>query len=173
MTRPRKEQISVQDTPYYHIVSRCVRRSYLCGSDSTTGKSYEHRRQWIENRIRILSSIFAVDVRAYAVMSNHIHAVVKLCPEQVEDLSDEQIADRWSSLFKGPILLQKWRDGQTLHPAELQAVNDIIAVYRTRIASLSWFMKVPQRAYRAPGKQRGWLYRALLGEPLQVSGITD
>lgn len=80
MTRPRKEQVSVQDTPYYHVVSRCVRRSYLCGEDHTTGRSYEHRRQWIEDRIRILSSIFAIDICAYAIMSNHLHIVVKLCP---------------------------------------------------------------------------------------------
>ncbi len=48
MPRNRASQISLQDTPYYHCVSRCVRRSYLCGQDSLTGRSYEHRRQWDE-----------------------------------------------------------------------------------------------------------------------------
>ncbi|PCK09660.1 MAG: transposase, partial [Alteromonadaceae bacterium] len=61
MTRPRKEQVSIGDTPYYHIVSRCVRRTFLCGTDANTGKSYEHRRSWIENRLRLLSSIFGID----------------------------------------------------------------------------------------------------------------
>ncbi len=141
MTLPRREQISVDDTPYYHIVSRCVRRTYLCGTDNTTGKCYEHRRQWIENRIRLLSSLFCVEICAYAVMSNHIHIVVKLCPEQVEELSNKHVVKRWSSLLKGPLLLQKWRDGETLQPAELQAVSDSIDVYRRRLTSLSWFMK--------------------------------
>lgn len=141
MTLPRREQVSVDDTPYYHIVTRCVRRTYLCGTDNTTGKCYEHRRQWIENRVRLLSSLFCVDICAYAVMSNHIHIVVKLCPEQVEELSNKHVVERWSSLFKGPLLLQKWRDGETLQPAELQAVSDSIDVYRRRLASLSWFMK--------------------------------
>lgn len=141
MTLPRREQVSVDDTPYYHIISRCVRRTYLCGTDNTTGKCYEHRRQWIENRIRLLSSLFCVEICAYAVMSNHIHIVVKLCPEQVEELSNEHVVERWSSLFKGPLLLQKWRDGETLQPAELQAVSDSIDVYRKRLTSLSWFMK--------------------------------
>jgi hypothetical protein len=88
MTRPRREIVSVQDTPYYHVVSRCVRRTYLCGVDRDTGKSYEHRRQWIEDRIRILSSIFAVDILSYAVLHNHYHIVVKLCPEQVEQWTE-------------------------------------------------------------------------------------
>ena len=54
MTRPRKQLISIDDTPYYHITSRCVRRTFLCGVDQHTGESYEHRRQWIVDRIRIL-----------------------------------------------------------------------------------------------------------------------
>ena len=141
MTRPRNEQISAQDTPYYHVVSRCVRRTYLCGQDHLSGKDYEHRRQWIENRIRLLSSLFAIDICAYAVMSNHIHLVVKLCPGQVDDLSNEEIAHRWTCLFKGPALVQKWINGDTLCPAERQTVGDCIAVFKDRLASLSWFMK--------------------------------
>jgi hypothetical protein len=45
MPKPRKAQVSLEVTPYYHCVSRCVRRTFLCGSDSLTGKSYEHQRQ--------------------------------------------------------------------------------------------------------------------------------
>ena len=91
MTRPRKALISLDDTPYYHITSRCVRRAFLCGVDHYSGRDYEHRRQWVVDRIRLLSSLFAIDVCAYAVMSNHYHLVLKVCPEQLEDLSEDEI----------------------------------------------------------------------------------
>ena len=107
MTRLRKVLISLADTPYYHITSRCVRRAFLCGVDHCSGQSCEHRRQWAVDRIRLLSSLFAIDVCAYAVMSNHYHLVFKLCPEQLNDASDEAIMDRWCAMFKGPLLVQR------------------------------------------------------------------
>ena len=141
MTRPRKALISLADTPYYHITSRCVRRAYLCGIDHYSGQSYEHRRQWVVDRLRLLSSLFAIDVCAYAVLSNHYHLVLKLCPEQLEGLSDDEIMDRWCALFRGPLLVQRYRDGEGLEPFELITVSDIVNVWRSKLASISWFMR--------------------------------
>ena len=141
MTRPRKELISVSDTPYYHVVSRCVRRTFLCGYDPHTQQDYEHRRQWIEDRMRLLSSLFAIDICAYAVMSNHYHIVVKLDPQQVTEWSHQEVITRWTSIYKGPLLIQRQQQGGSLSPAEQQTVNDIIEVWRERLTDLSWFMK--------------------------------
>ena len=142
MARPRSQLVSISDTPYYHVISRCVRRSYLCGIDPLTGANYEHRRQWIENRIRILSSIFGLQICSYSVMSNHIHLVIKLCPEEIESLSNAAVLERWTSLYKGPPLVQRWQVGEVLGWAEKQAVSDCINRYRMRLASLSWFIPI-------------------------------
>jgi len=141
MTLPRNRLISVEDTPYYHLISRCVRRTFLCGFDRQTGKSYEHRRQWIEDRIRVLSSLFAIDICAYAVMSNHIHLIVKINPDESKSWSIDEIFSRWSSLYKGPLLVQKWLKGDELSPAEQLAVSDFSERYRKQLSSVSWFMK--------------------------------
>ena len=141
MTRPRKALISLTDTPYYHITSRCVRRAFLCGVDHYSGKDYEHRRQWVVDRIRLLSSLFGIDVCAYAVLSNHYHLVLKVCPDQLDDLSDDDIMDRWCALFRGPLLIQCYRDREVLKAFERATISDIVNVWRSRLSSISWFMR--------------------------------
>ncbi|MBL4868078.1 MAG: hypothetical protein JKY67_17060 [Pseudomonadales bacterium] len=112
MTKARKQLVSISDTPYYHVVSRCVRRAFLCGSDSLTDKNYDH-----------------------------MHLIIKLNPSDVESLSAAQIIERWTCLYKGPTLIQRWCANETLCPAELQSVTDCVEVYRHRLTDLSWFMK--------------------------------
>lgn len=141
MPRARKHLVCLSETPYYHVSSRCVRRAFLCGVDHYSGKSYEHRRAWVEDRIRVLCSLFSIDVCAYAVMSNHYHLVVRLDPEATNAWSDDQVLSRWTSLFRGPLLLQRRRAGASLSAAERDAVTSIAKVYRSRLGSLSWFMK--------------------------------
>ena len=118
-----------------------MRRAFLCGEDQYSGKSYEHRRQWIVNRVRLLSSIFAIDVCAYAIMNNHYHLALKVCPEQLDGLSEDDIMERWCALFKGPLLVQNFRSGEDLQPYERAAVSDIVKVWRERLSSISWFMR--------------------------------
>jgi hypothetical protein len=142
MTLPRSTLVCVDDTPFYHITSRCVRRSFLCGVDHASGNDYSHRRLFIEQRIHLLSTLFAIDIAAYAVMSNHLHLVVKLSPEITSEWSDQEVVDRWTSIFKGPLLVQKYiEEKATLAPAETRVVSDFINTYRLRLADLGWFMK--------------------------------
>ena len=61
MAIARKRQVSLADTRYYHCISRCVRRAFLCGEDHFTGQSYEHRRGWVEDRLLALAKVFCID----------------------------------------------------------------------------------------------------------------
>jgi hypothetical protein len=145
MTRPRSEQVCVTDTPWYHVVSRCVRRAFLCGEDRFTGRNFDHRRGWIEARVRQLSAVFAVDVAAYAVMSNHYHIVLRLDPGRAEAWAEEEVLRRWTALFSGPMLVRRYLDEAqrpTLSAAECGRVREWAETYRARLADLSWYMRV-------------------------------
>ncbi len=94
-------------------------------------------------RLRQLGSAFAVDVYAYAVMSNHFHLVVYLDPSASQKWSDLEVAERWlrvcpPKMPDGTIdedLLVIQRDSIVGDPARL-------ALLRGKLASLSVFMKL-------------------------------
>ncbi|WP_028863806.1 transposase [Psychromonas aquimarina] len=141
MTQSRDSLISIADTPYYHCISRCVRRAFLCGEDKYSGQSFEHRRQWMVDRIRFLSSIFAIDVCAYAVMSNHYHLVLHINEQEIETCSDLDICQRWCLLYSCPVLVSRWQAGELTSEAERNAALVVIAEWRRRLADISWFMR--------------------------------
>ena len=145
MPRPRKCLINLEDTPYYHCVSRCVRRAYLCGEDELTGRSYEHRRQWVEDRLLFLAEVFCVDVCAYAVMSNHTHVVLRINKHKADTLSVKEVIRRWHRLYKGMLLPRRYIDPvecDTLSEAEIETVTRLADVYRKRLYDISWFMRL-------------------------------
>ena len=88
-TRPRSTQVSLADTPYYHCVARC-------GIDHITGENYEHRREWLVDKLKSLASIFSMDICAYAVMSNHyqILGVLPIQNKKAPNLSTTSAASR-------------------------------------------------------------------------------
>ena len=130
MTQKRSSLISLSDTCYYHCVSRCVRRSYLCGFDEYSGQSYEHRRAWVEERLLYLSSVFAIDICAYAVMSNHVHVVVHVDVDKALGWSDKQVLALWHTLYKGTLLTQKFIRNEALSQGQLTTLHETIEEYR-------------------------------------------
>lgn len=141
MAVPREQLISLEDTPYYHCISRCVRKAYLCGIDAHSGQSYEHRRDWVEERLLQLTQVFSIDICAYAVMSNHLHVVLKVDTERAQKWSAKKVIVQWQKLFKGSLLTQKYRKNNEIEKDELETLNQTIAVYRKRLTDISWFMR--------------------------------
>lgn len=132
MTLPRSVQVDPAATHYYHCVSRCVRQAYLCGRDAATGYNFEHRRAWLEQRLHMLAGIFAIDLCAYAVMSNHYHVVLHLNTAKLEAWDDEEILTRWQQLHSSP------ENFEMLPPTVRRC---LLATWRERLGSISWFMK--------------------------------
>ena len=94
-----------------------------------------------EQRIRLLSSIFAIEICAYSVMHHHLHLVIKLNPSEAQQWNTEEVLTRWSCLFKGAPIVQRYLKGDPLTPAERTAVSDCVVRYQKRLQSISWFMK--------------------------------
>lgn len=159
MTRPRSELVPEGAAGAYHCVQRCVRRAFLCGVDAYTGRSFEHRKAWVETRIRLIGECFAVAIDAYAVMSNHLHVVLRIDPGVAAGWSDDEIARRWVHLFPPRDDTEQAVEFKRLR---LLADPDRIATIRGRLASLSWLMRclvepIARRANREDGcKGRFW-----------------
>jgi REP element-mobilizing transposase RayT len=141
MTQSRSSLISLSDTPYYHCISRCVRRAFLCGDDHYSGQNFSHRRQWMIDRIRQLSDIFAINVCAYSIMSNHYHLVVRANEIEIEACSDEDICKRWYQLYSGSPIVTRWIKGELITEAEVNVALEVIAKWRERLVDISWFMR--------------------------------
>ncbi len=141
MTQSRASLISLVDTPYYHCISRCVRRAFLCGEDNYSGKNYSHRRQWMVDRIRQLSDIFAIDVCAYSIMSNHYHLVLHANEAEISACSDEEVCRRWYQLYSGSEIVSRWRKGELTCAGQIEVALEIISKWRHRLLDISWFMR--------------------------------
>ena len=141
MTQSRQSQVSLADTPYYHCISRCVRRAYLCGEDKYTGQSFEHRRQWMVERIHQLASIFSINICAYAIMSNHYHLVLHIDEQENQLLTDEQVCQRWGCLYSMPTLIDRWLTQQSVSTEEELVAIKVINHWRERLIDISWFMR--------------------------------
>lgn len=75
MAQSREQVLPSGARGTYHV-SLCKRRSFLLG-----GSKYEHRRAWVAGLLADLLDGFAIDLHAYALMSNHVHLVQRSRPE--------------------------------------------------------------------------------------------
>ncbi len=142
MTQAREHQVSLEATPFYHCYVRCVRRAYLCGDDYSTGENFDHRKQWIVSRLRFLSYVYAIDICAYAVMSNHYHVVLHVDEDRAKGWSKEEVVERWMQLYKGNVLVDRWlKNPDAMDNASMEVVDELIDMWRERLCSISWFMR--------------------------------
>ena len=150
MTLARKFQVNDASSTVFHCISRCVRQAYLCGDAA------EHRREWVRDLVKAASGAFGIEMLAYAVMSNHLHLVVRTTPALVTEWSDAEVVARWARAHPrmgSDGIARPWSASEL---AARAADATWISTARLRLRSLSWFMKcikerLARRANRADG----------------------
>ena len=141
MATPRHLLVDPVNECDYHLVSRCVRRAFLCGVDEFTGRDCSHRRDWLLERLHRLGACFAVDVYAFVAMSNHFHLALRHDPLAWRGWDDGEVAWRWFEAFppteRGEVV-------EALKPERRELMlGDPKRLSRARrtLGSLSHFMK--------------------------------
>jgi hypothetical protein len=139
----REDQFSPNEIAIVHVMNRSVRRCFLMGDDQFTGKNYDYRKLWIEQRIEHLAAHFGIDLLTYAILSNHVHLVLRSRPDVVKTWDDTQVARRWWMLCPK----KKNKDGSPRDPTEAQLKSIYnnrkkLRQIRTRLSDISWWMRL-------------------------------
>ena len=155
--KPRRLVIREDEVGVYHVWSRTVRQMWLLGEEVGSGRNYAYRKEWVEDRLGLLTKVYAIDACVYAIMSNHYHLLLRNRPDLVAQMSDEEVVRRWWQLSPE-------RRGAGGKPAEITVVElqsllvdrERVAELRKRLSSISWFMKtlnewLARRANREDG----------------------
>jgi REP element-mobilizing transposase RayT len=140
--------------------------------DEYSGTSYEHRRSWVEDKVLWLSSVFAIGICAYAVMSNHVHWVLCIDKDKAMSLSDKQVVGRWHRLHRDMLLCQKFMRNELLSESESEwiSLKETIAVYRQRLYDISWLMaSLSEPIARQANKEDGCTGRFYSLPPLALT----
>ncbi|MGE3410278.1 MAG: transposase [Pirellulales bacterium] len=139
----RADLVDPAEVAAFHCINRCVRRCFLCGEDPVSGRNYEHRKRWLEERLAFLAGQFGIDVLGFAILSNHFHLILRTRPDVVAAWSDAEVAARWLRLCP----VRKLPTGETAEPtsAELVAICNMptrLAEIRQRLSNISWLMRM-------------------------------
>ncbi len=103
----RCEIFDASEVVAVHVIARVVRRCFLLGDDPVSGKNFDHRKVWVENRLRVLAASFGIDLLGFSILSNHFHLILRSRPDVVETWNDADVARRWLLLCPR----RKRRDG--------------------------------------------------------------
>jgi REP element-mobilizing transposase RayT len=150
----RVEVFAADEVAIVHVMNRTVRRCFLLGDDAVTGKNYDHRKVWIDEQLVHQAKHFGIDLLCQAIMSNHLHLILRSRPDVVKEWNNNEVARRWL------MLCPERRDEKRrpMEPTEFE-INSIVnnkeklATVRSRLSDISWWMRllsqnIAQRANR-------------------------
>jgi REP element-mobilizing transposase RayT len=163
MRLSRAEIFDPSEIVAVHAIARTNRRCFLLGQDPLSGKNFDHRKRWIEEKLQVLASCYGIDLLAFACLSNHIHLVLRSRPDVVQTWDDTEVARRWWTLCPKRKVRREVDGLKLWFPAEpnefdLNSIrNDPVkmAEIRMRLSDISWWMRLLCQyiAMRANGEE--------------------
>lgn len=170
--RKRSSLINPDEINIVHAVAKTVRNLFLIGEDFSTNSDYSHRKDWVFSIMEFQASLMAVDILDFAIMSNHLHFVLRSRPDIVKAFDDQEVARRWLTLCPRS-RRRTIVDGKAVYVpnppspeqiAELANNKDEIKKIRQQLSSISWWMrllcqKVAQRANYEDGISMGHFFK--------------
>lgn len=102
MTSPRSQLVDSDAPGFYHCVSRCAPRAFLCGTGAYSGRCFEHRKSWVEDRLLELAECFAIGVYAFVetrptIIPTATRSTIRSIPVSREVAPDERLSDRFAA----------------------------------------------------------------------------
>ncbi len=142
MSRVRRSDVfNPNEIAIVHVINRTSRRCFLMGVDPISGKCFDYRKKWIEDKLKHLAASFGIDILSYAILSNHFHLILRSRPDVVAIWSDLEVARRWLTLCPP----QKNGKPRPIGPGDLNMITndpDKLATLRTRLSDISWWMRL-------------------------------
>lgn len=141
--KPRAEIFAPDQIATVHVMNRVVRRCFLMGTDSISGKDYDYRKDWFEVELERAAAYFGIDCLNFAILSNHFHLMLRSRPDVVASWDDREVARRWLMLC--PTLAKKKDSGGEPTEAELNSIvadKALVTELRSRLSDISWWMRL-------------------------------
>jgi len=69
----RCEIFDPREVAVLHVMNRVCRRCFILGNDPVSGKSFNHRKGWIEDELKRLAATMGIDLLAFTCLSNHFN----------------------------------------------------------------------------------------------------
>jgi hypothetical protein len=146
----RAEVFCPSEVAVIHVINRCVRRCFLMGEDPVSGKNFDHRKQWLENRLHRMAACFGIDLLCYSILSNHFHLILRSRPDVVETWDDTEVARRWLTLC--PLRKDSSGNAEIPNESELNSIRNNPArlkELRSRLSNISWWMRLLTQPFAA------------------------
>jgi len=141
MTTTHNSQIINDPFPYYYCTSYCIEKTGLFSLEQIRTKHFQFNKAKVEQKLKTLTSIYCVGICAYSIANNHYQFVARIEQNLVNNLSDRDVAIRWSLDHALPPLINDWLNSCVTQNERQKEVKQVITLWRERLINLGWFMK--------------------------------